>query len=134
MNYKMSDLKGIDQNMAADLRKAGVETTSELMQAWHDPDKRTNVASSSGLNDEQLGRMVSMARMARMKGVGPKYAHLLVTAGVIGRKSLGKHTPEGLVKHLGEVNSSKMLGFPLPTLAEVSAWFTDLKPLNAPAD
>jgi len=134
MNYKMSDLKGIDQNMTDDLRKAGVETTSEMMQVWHDPDKRTHVASNSGLNDEQLGRMVSMARMARMKGVGPKYAHLLVTAGVIGRKSLGKHTPEGLVKHLVEVNSSKMLGVPLPTLAEVNVWFTDLKPLNAPAD
>jgi hypothetical protein len=134
MNYKMSDLKGIDQNLVAKLHEAGVETTSDLMQVWHDPDRRTQIATGAGLNDDQLSRMVSMARMARMKGVGPKYADLLVTAGVIGRKSLAKHTPEALVRHLGEVSTSRNLAGPLPTLVEVGAWFADLKPLNAPAE
>jgi predicted flap endonuclease-1-like 5' DNA nuclease len=134
MNYKMTDLKGIDQSLVAKLNSAGVETTNDMMKVWHDPDRRTKVEASSGLNEEQFKRMVSMARMARMEGVGPKYADLLVTAGVIGRKSLSKHTPEALVKHLAEVNASQNRTGPVPTLAEVGAWFADMKPLNAPPD
>jgi uncharacterized protein DUF4332 len=134
MNYKMTDLKGIDQSLVAKLNAAGVETTSDMMKVWHDPDQRTKVATGSGLSEDQFKRMVSMARMARMQGVGPKYAELLVTAGVIGRKSLSKHTPEGLVKHLVEVSAAQRLTGPVPTLAEVGAWFADMKPLNAPPE
>jgi hypothetical protein len=134
MNYKMTDLKNIDQALVVKLKAAGVETTSEMMKVWHDPDRRTEVASSSGLSEDQFKRMVSMARMARMVGVGPKYADLLVTAGVIGRKSLSKHTPEELVKHLAEVSASQNRIGPLPTLAEVGAWFAEMKPLIAPPE
>jgi hypothetical protein len=104
------------------------------MKVWHDPDQRAKLATTSGLNDEQFKRMVSLARMARMPGVGPKYAELLVTSGVIGRKSLSKHTPEGLVKHLAEVSASRKLTGPVPSLTEVGAWFADLKPLVGPPD
>jgi hypothetical protein len=134
MNHKLADLKGIDLNLVAKLNAAGVETTSDMMKVWHDPDRRTQVGTSSGLNEDQFKRMVSMARIARMQGVGPKYADLLVTAGVIGRKSLSKHTPESLVKHLAEVSAARKLTGPLPTLKEVGAWFEELKPLNAPPD
>lgn len=134
MNYKMTDLKNIDQTLVVKLKAAGVETTSEMMKVWHDPDRRTEVATSSGLTEDQFKRMVSMARMARMEGVGPKYADLLVTAGVIGRKSLSKHTPEALVKHLAEVSASQNRTGPLPTLAEVGAWFAEMKPLNTPPE
>lgn len=134
MNYKMTDLKGVDQDLVAKLKAAGVETTSEMMKVWHDPDRRTQLAASSGLSEDQFQRMVSLARMARMQGVGPKYAELLVTAGVIGRKSLSRHTPETLVKHLAEVSASQKLTGPIPTLAEAVAWFADMKPINAPPD
>lgn len=128
MNYKMMDLKGIDQAHVAMLKTAGIETTTDMMKVWLDRDRRSQVAASSGLSHDQFQRMVAMARMARMEGVGPKYADLLVTAGVIGRKSLSKHTPETLVKHLAEVNGSRTPAGPLPTAAEVGAWFADLKP------
>jgi hypothetical protein len=134
MNHKMTDLKGIDQDLVAKLKAAGVETTSEMMKVWHDPDQRAKLATTSGLSEEQFKRMVSLARMARMPGVGPKYAELLVTSGVIGRKSLSKHTPEGLVKHLAEVSASRKLTGPVPTLTEVGAWFAELKPLVGPPD
>jgi hypothetical protein len=134
MNYKMVDLKGIDLTLVAKLNAAGVETTSDMMKVWHDPDRRTQVEGSCGLNEDQFKRMVSMARIARMQGVGPKYADLLVTAGVIGRKSLSKHTPESLVKHLAEVSAAQRMTGPVPSLTEVGAWFEDMKPLNAPPD
>lgn len=132
MNYKMTDLKGIDQYLTAKLKAAGIETTSEMMNAWLDPVRRAQVAASSGLSEEQFKRMVSLARMARMEGVGPRYAELLVTAGVIGTNSLSKHTPEALVKHLEEVSVAQHLSGPIPTIGEVGAWFEQLTSARGP--
>jgi hypothetical protein len=128
MTYKMSDLKGIDENQLAQLRQGGVENTDEMMTLWNDPARRVSLTTSTGLTDEQLTRLASMARVARLKGVGPKYADLLVTAGVRGRKSLATYTPETLVQRLGDVSAAKSLTGPLPSLVEVGAWFAELKP------
>jgi hypothetical protein len=123
MTYKMSDLKGIDEGQVAQLRQGGIETTEDMMQAWLDQAKRASLVTASSLSEEQLTRLASMARIARMKGIGPKYASLLVTAGVRGRKSLATFTPEALVKHLEDVSAAKNLQGPRPTLVEVGAWF-----------
>lgn len=128
MNYKMVDLKGIDQDLVAKLNQAGVSTTSDMMRVWLDRDRRSQVTAHSGLTEEQFQRMVSMARMARMRGVGPKYAELLVAAGVIGRKSLSKHTPETLVKRLAEVQRLQNIKGPMPTPSEIDTWFAEPEP------
>ena len=127
MSYKMSDLNGIDQNLVTKLRAAGVETTNDMITAWLDPVMRAKLTASAGLDEEQVKRMASMARMARTKGVGPKYADILVSAGVIGSRSLSKHTPEGLVKHLAQVSAARKSTGPVPTLREVESWFATLK-------
>ena len=132
MTYKMIDLKGIDENQVAQLRQGGVENTDEMMHLWNDPVRRLSLTTSTGLTDEQIIRLASMARVARLKGVGPKYANLLVTAGVRGRKSLATYTPETLVQRLGDVSAAKSLAGPLPTLVEVGAWFAELKPAVVP--
>ena len=128
MTYKMSDLKGIDENQVAQLLRGNVENTDEMMTLWNDPARRVSITASTGLTDEQLTRLASMARVARVKGVGPKYADLLVTAGVRGHKSLATYTPETLVQRLGDVSAAKSLAGPLPSLVEVGAWFAELKP------
>lgn len=127
MSYKMSELNGIDQSLVSRLQAAGVQTTGDMLNAWLDPVLRAKVTASAGLDEEQLERMASMARMARTKGVGPKYADILVSAGVIGSKSLSQHTPEGLVKHLARVSAARKSTGPLPTLREVEGWFATLK-------
>ena len=133
MNYKMSDLKGIDEAQVAQLRQGGIENTDEMMRAWNEPPKRLALTSGTGLTEDQLMRLASMARVARLKGVGPKYAGLLVSSGVRGRKSLATFTPETLVQHLQDVSAAKSLAGPVPSLVEVGAWFAQLKPEAAPA-
>jgi hypothetical protein len=128
MNYKMSDLKGIDESQVALLNRGGVENTDEMMRVWNEPSKRLALTSGTGLTEEQLMRLASMARVARLKGVGPKWASLLVSAGVRGRKSLATFTAESLVQHLADVTAAKGLAWPMPSLVEVGAWFAQLKP------
>ena len=134
MVYKMSDLKGIDQDLVAKLHAAGVQTTSDVMAVWQDRDRRTQVPAQAGLSSEQFDRMVSLARMARMEGVGPKYADLLVGAGIIGSKSLATRTPEALLQHLREMSAARNRTGPIPTLVEIGHWYATLKPVSTPVE
>ena len=129
MNYKLADLNGVDQDHVARLHESGIQTTNDLMHLWNDPPKLAQTATTTGIGLGRLTNLVSMARMARMKGVGPKYVGLLVAAGVIGRRSLSKHTPETLVRHLSDVSARLRLTRGVPTLLEVGAWFAELKPI-----
>lgn len=130
MNFKMVGLRGINQDYAEKLRAAGIETTDDMMRLWNDTTLRASVREKTGMDDAQLTRLVSVARMARMKGVGPKYADLLVSAGITGRRSLSAHTPKSLVERLAAVNGVTRPAVPLPSLAEVGTWFAELTPVE----
>jgi hypothetical protein len=129
MNYKLADLHGVNQDYIVRLHETGIQNTNDLMHLWNDPAKLSRTATSTGIGLAPLTNLVSMARMARMKGVGPKYVGLLVAAGVIGRRSLSKYTPETLVRRLNDVSAGLRLKGGIPTLLEVGAWFTELKPI-----
>jgi hypothetical protein len=129
MNFKMADVKGVSPDHASKLLAAGVENTDEMMRVWNDPGLRASVCSKCGIDEAQLTRLVSIARMARMKGVGPKYAELLVTAGITGRRSLSTYTSSTLQKRLAEVSAATNRPGPIPSLTEIDSWFAELKPI-----
>ena len=131
MTYKMSDFQDIDPGHVVKLREAGIESTDDLMRLWADSPKRAELAEKSGIDLDRFTNLASMARLARVKNVGPKFVGVLMAAGIDGPKSLFEHTPEALVKRLGEVAAEKKLNSPVPTLEEVAPWFNDPKPVAA---
>ena len=131
MTYKMSEFQSIDPGHVVKLREAGIENTDDMMRVWADQPKRSAMIEKSGIALEQFTNIASMSRLARVKNVGPKYVGVLLAAGIDGPKSLFEHTPEALVKRLGEVVAEKKLTSPVPTLDQVSPWFADLKPVAA---
>jgi hypothetical protein len=133
MTYKMSEFQDIDPGHVVKLREAGIESTDDLMRLWADQPKRAELVEKSGIDLERFTNLASMARLARVKNVGPKYVGVLLAAGIDGPKSLFEHTPEALVKRLGEVAAEKKLTSPVPTLEEVAPWFNDPKPVAAVA-
>jgi hypothetical protein len=126
--YKLSEFKSIDQSHLSKLHEAGIETTDDLMRLWSDQTRRASLETSTGITQAQFADLASMSRLARVKNVGVQHVELLVAAGISGPKSLFEYSPEGLVKHLGEVIISKKLTYVGPTLADVSPWFGDRKP------
>jgi len=129
MSLKISEFPGIDPNNVTRLREAGIENTDDLMRMWSDQPNRASLGEKTGLSAEQFTKLAAMARLARVKRVGAKYVEVLVAAGIDGPKSLFQFTPETLVKRLGEVVAEKNLTYPMPTPAEVGAWFVDVKPV-----
>jgi len=125
VTYKMSEFQGINPEQVEKLREAGIENSDDMMRVWADQPKRIALATQTGIALDHFTDLVGMSRLARVKNVGPKYVGVLVAAGIDGPRSLFEHTPESLVKRLGEVATEKNLTSPVPTLEQVRPWFTD---------
>jgi len=131
MTYKMSEFRSIDPGHVENLRKAGIENTDDMMRVWADRSKRATVIETTGIGLDEFTNIASMSRLARVQNVGPKYVGVLLAAGIDGPKSLFEHTPETLVKRLGEVAAEKKLTSPVPTAEQVGPWFQEVKPVAA---
>ena len=128
MSFKFSEFPGIDSNHVTKLRAVAIENTDDMMRVWADEPKRSSLVEKTGITMEQFAKLASMARLARVKNVGPKYVEILMAAGIDGPKSLFEYTPESLLKRLSEVMAEKKLTAPMPTPAEIGTWFVDAKP------
>ena len=126
--YKFSEFVGIDQDDVVKLRKAAIENTDDMMRIWGDELKRPSLVETTGITMNHFAKLVSMARLARVKNVGPKYVEVLLAAGIDGPKSLFEYSPESLVKRLEEVKAEKKLKAAVPELSEIEDWFTEVKP------
>jgi hypothetical protein len=124
MTYKMSEFQGLNPAQLEKLREAGIENSDDMMRVWAQPN-RTALLAQTGIGLDHLTDLASMARLARVKGVGPKYVGVLLAAGIDGPRSLFEHTPESLVKRLSEVATEKNLTSPVPTLEQVGPWYVD---------
>jgi len=133
MTHKMNEFTGIDQNEITKLREAGIEDTDDMKRLWAEEPKRASMVEKTGIPMDRFTKLVSMARLGRLKFVQPKFVEVLVAAGIDGPKSLFEFTPESLVKRLGDVVAEKKLTSAVPTLAEIQAWFVDAKPPVAAA-
>ena len=133
MTHKMSEFTGIDQNEITKLREAGIEDTDDMKRVWAEEPKRAAMVEKTGISMDRFTKIVSTARLGRLKFVEPKFVESLVAAGIDGPKSLFDFTPESLMKRLGEVVAEKKLTSPVPTLVEIQAWFVDAKPPVAAA-
>src|SRR5437867_5978837 len=128
MSLKISEFHGIEPKHLAALRVAGIEDTDDLMKLWSDKEKRAGLVASTGIAEDDFMKFAAMARLGRVKGMDLKHLAVLVAAGIDGPKRLFRHTPETLLKHLGELVAVNKVAGPLPTLEEIGSWFANLKP------
>lgn len=125
MTYRMSEFQGIEPGHVEKLRAAGIENTDDMMRLWGDKTTRPTLVEKTGIDAERLSRIVSMARLARVTNIGPKFVAVLLAADIDGPKSLFEHKPEALVKRLAEVAAEKKLTTPVPTLEDVKPWYAE---------
>lgn len=133
MTHKMSEFTGIDQNEITKLHEAGIESTDDMKRLWAEATGRAALVEKTGIGMDRFTKIVSTARLGRLKFVEPKFVEVLVASGIDGPKSLFEFTPESLVKRVGEAVAEKNLTCAVPTLTEVQAWFVDAKPPVAAA-
>ena len=105
MSYPITDIHGIESDVATALKKAGIRTTGRLLDSAAKPKDRKSLADKTGLPEKSILCWANMADRMRIKGVGEDYAALLQAAGVDTVKELKYRNPARLAKAMAEANA-----------------------------
>lgn len=130
MSYPITDIHGIEADVAATLKKAGIRTTGRLLDSAAKPKDRKSLAEKTGLPEKSILCWANMADRMRIKGVGEDYATLLQAAGVDTVKELKYRNPARLAKAMAEANAKRKLVQVLPSDQAVVRWIEHAKKLQ----
>jgi hypothetical protein len=128
-SYPISALDGLDEDMIAELKSAGIRTTAKLLDSAKDPKGRKALAVKTGFDEKQILRWANQADRMRIKGMGKEYAELLQLAGVDTVKELKYRNPGRLAKAMAAANAKRKLVRLLPSENTVVRWIESAKKL-----
>ena len=126
---KLEQVEGIGIKYAKDLRKAGVRSTSGLLEKGATPAGRKELAAASGIGKALILEWVNHVDLFRIKGVGEEYADLLEAAGVDTVVELAQRVPDNLHTKILEINARKKLVRRPPSKKMVAEWISQAKAL-----
>ena len=129
MSYPITDICGIDADVAAALKSAGVRSTGRLLEAACTVRGRKALAEKTGLPEKQLLCWANVADRMRIKGVSKEYAELLQAAGVDTVKELKYRNPAKLASAMAEANRKRKLVRLLPSEKLICRWIAHAKTL-----
>jgi len=129
-SYPITDIEGIEADVAARLKAVGIRTTGKLLEAARNPTGRKALAEQTGFDEKKILRWANMADKLRIKGVGEEYAELLHAAGVDTVKDLKYRNPANLAKAMAAANAKRKLVRLLPSDKAVLRWIEHKKKLT----
>lgn len=127
---RIDQVAGISHKDATKLRKAGVRTSTGLIEVAGDRRGRNGLAAATGLDPREIQVWVNHSHLLRVKGVGAEYAELLVVAGVDTLRDLRRRNPTALLAKIIGLNGSARVVRRLPTEAMVDVWIEAAKRLE----
>jgi predicted flap endonuclease-1-like 5' DNA nuclease len=128
-SYPITDIDGIEADMALSLNSVGIRTTGRLLEAARNPRGRKLLAELTGFDEKKILCWANMADKMRVKGVGEEYAELLHAAGVDTVKDLKYRNPGNLAKAMAAANARRKLVRVLPSEKAVVRWIEHAKKL-----
>ena len=130
MSYKIDEIEGIGQSYAANLAKAEIQTTDDLLKRCSTPQGRKTTCETTGIGESHLLKWANMADLMRVSGVGRQYAELLEASGVDTIKELATRNPGNLFTKMKEVNEVKNLAKATPAASVVEEWIAQAKNID----
>lgn len=122
MSLHVSKLRRISVETRGKLKHRGITYTEQLLEAAGRPEARSRLAAASGVEEDELLRLVRRADLARINGVGAIFADMLELVGVRDVGLLARQSPDALHARLFELNASERLARRAPTPEEVLDW------------
>ena len=127
MSYPLTDIDGIDREVATVLKSAGVRSSKSLLEAAATARGRKQLAGTTGLSEKNLLKWANLAHFMSLRGVSREYADLLQKSGVDTMKELKYRNPAKLVAAMAEANKARGLVRVLPSEKRVVRWIDDAK-------
>jgi predicted flap endonuclease-1-like 5' DNA nuclease len=128
-SYPITDIDGIEAEIAASLKSVGIRTTGKLLETARSPKGRRILAEQTGVDERKILCWANLADKMRIKGVGEEYAELLHAAGVDTVKDLKYRNPGNLAKAMAAANAKRKLVRLLPSEKAVLRWIEHAKKL-----
>jgi hypothetical protein len=129
MAYPITDIQGIEADVAAMLKSEGIRTTIGLLRSAKTPKQRLRIAAKIGTDTKHVLDWATAADRMRVKGVGWEYAQLLRAAGVKTVNDLRFRNSQNLVDKMREANKRKLVRL-LPKQKTVERWIESAKKLQ----
>jgi predicted flap endonuclease-1-like 5' DNA nuclease len=129
MSYPITDIEGIEPDVACVLKSVGIRTTEKLLEAAKNPKGRKALAEKTGFEEKRILCWANKADKMRIKGIGEEYAELLQAAGVDTVKELKYRNPCNLAKAMALANKKRKLVRLLPSDKAVLRWIEHAKKL-----
>ena len=129
MSYPITDICGIDADVAAALKSAGVRSTGRLLETACTVKGRKALAEKTGLAEKQLLCWANVADRMRVRGISREYAELLQAAGVDTVKELKYRNPANLANAMAAANKKRKMVRMLPSEKVVCRWIESAKKL-----
>jgi hypothetical protein len=129
MSYPITDIDGIDRDVAVKLKSVKIRSTERLLEAARTLRGRKTLAGKTGLDEKQLLCWANVADRMRIRGVSKEYAELLQAAGVDTVKELKYRNPANLAYAMAEANKKRRLVQLLPSEKVVTRWIDHARKL-----
>lgn len=121
---------GLDSNDSDALSNAGIDKASTLLKTASTASGRAALAKETGVDESVIYASVKKIDLMRVKGVGHKYAALLLATGIDSVPELGTRNPANLVAAMTTTNATAAIVEHIPTEAEVSGWVAQAKTMQ----
>lgn len=129
MSYPITDIQGIDGQIAAALKSAGIRSTGALLDKASTVKGRKLLAEMTRFDEKQLLCWANGADRMRVKGVSREYAMLLKYAGVDTVKELAHRNARNLAAAMAKANDEHQIVRFLPSEKVVERWIEHAKTL-----
>ena len=126
---KIATVTGLGVAEAAKLYDAGVAKASALLDRAATPQGREELAAATSLDSGEILIQAKKIDLMRIKGVGVKYAALLLASGVDTVPELATRNPKNLAAKMEETNEEEGLVEDLPSEDQVGDWVAQAKEL-----
>ena len=127
MSYPITDIDGVDGDVAAVLKSVGIRSTDRLLEAARTVKGRKELATKTGFNERQFLCWANVADRMRIKGVRKEYAELLQAAGVDTVNELKYRNPLNLARAMADANRKRKVVRVLPSEKMVKRWIENAK-------
>jgi len=114
---------------AEKLKKAGVETTEQLLDKAGKGKDRKALSKATGLPAAEVNALAQRCDLLRIKGVGTEMVLLLEASGVKTSADLAKRDAAGLMTAVTAANKEKKISEKPPTEPQLADWIEQAKKL-----
>ncbi|WP_310488149.1 DUF4332 domain-containing protein [Chamaesiphon sp. VAR_69_metabat_338] len=130
-DWSIGDLPGLDRAERVLLEAIGITTTQQLLTAAPDAATKQQLAADLGAKIQYVNKLVALADLARLAGVGCQYNGLLLHTGIISVKQLAQMPAHKIHQQLLKLHVATLQRRDLcPDLAQVQNWIRQAQELS----